>query len=63
MIFSDIIVLFINEKYYYFVTDILGVSYSCCSAGPATAKKPTMETLGEFFSFLSADFLLYFPGK
>jgi len=63
MIFPDEIVHFINEKYYYFVTALFGVSYLCRLVGPATAKRPTIEILGELFSFLSAEFRLYFPGK
>jgi len=54
--FSDEIVHFINEKYYYFVTALLGVSYSCCLADPATAKRPPVKTLGELF------FLFYLLG-
>ena len=51
MTFLNVVVLFVNEKHYYFVTAILVVSYSCCLADPATAKRPTMENLGEFFFF------------
>ena len=63
MIVLNVVVLFVNKKYYYFVTAILGVSYSCCLDDPATAKRRTMKTLGELFSFLSAEFRLYFPRK
>ena len=49
MIFSNEVVLFINEKHYYLVTTILGVSYSCSVSDSATAKRPPVKTLGELF--------------